>query len=399
MAWNHRTAVVAMAIAIQPVAGVFTAPVAPADLIAVSVPANDFSAITADDPTSTGAVWKSRRVYLGQNGTAGATIPLRGPGGVAPPAANAWVPGRVFQASGFAEIILAAPIPEVLVAGSTTNTLALAATRSATDDIYIGAPIQLAAVGTGFRATTLISDYVGATKVATIPETVVAPAAGAAYTIPAYLSYVLGTLSSPPPLLSMSIWRDKKRYDYRDWRPTAFSIDVPVANDQNTVFPSIDFSGRAIPVTIADDVSPVLPDAMLAVAPAPARGGKFSFDRTKLGHQDIKYALAIDVAAASNQNADAGQDQYDITGGTRTVTLDLNQMNVTDLDLGTRIANQTTFPLLSTWGLGSGNNFGMVLPGNVLDPLNPGDRNGFVNLTGNAWPVGTDKSAAFTIWW
>lgn len=399
MAWNHRSAVVAMALAIQPVPGVFTAPAAPADLIAVSVPANDFTAITADDPTATGAVWKNRRIYLGKNGTAGATIPLRGPGGAAPPALNAWVPGRVFQAAGWTEIRNAAPIAGVFQAGSTVSALVLAAAASAVDDTYLGAPVQTANVGAGFRGTTLISDYDGATKTATIPETIVAPAAGVAYTIPAYLSYVLGTLSTAPPLLSISVWRDKKRYDYRDWRPTAFSIDTPVANEQNTVFPSIDFSGRGIPAGVTDEASPALPDAMLNISPAPARGGKFVFDRIKIGHQDIRYALAIDVGAASNQNQDAGQDQFDITGGTRTISLDLNQMNVTDLDLETRIDNQTILPLLSTWGLGSGNNFGLVLPGNVLDPLNPGDRNGFVNLTGNAFPVGIDKSAAFSIWW
>jgi hypothetical protein len=399
MAWNHRSAIVAMAIAIQAVPNVFTAPAAPADLIAVSVPANDFTAITADDPTATGTIWRNRRIYLGKNGTAGATIPLRGPGGVAPPAANAWVPGRVFQAAGHAEIRNAAPIAGVFQAGSTVNSVILAAAASAVDDLYLGAPLQTANVGAGFRQTTLISDYDGATKTATIPETIVAPAAGDAYTIPAYLSYVLGTLTTPPPLLSISIWRDKKRYDYRDWRPTAFSVDVPVANDQNTVFPSADFSGRGVPVAVVDDVAPALPDAMMAISPAPARGGKFVFDRIKLGHQDIRFALAIDVAAASNQNQDAGQDQFDITGGTRTISLDLNQMNVTDLNLATRIDNQTIMPILSTWGLGSGNNFGLVLPGNVIDPLNPGDRNGFVNLTGNAYPAGIDKSAAFTIWW
>lgn len=388
-----------MAVAIQLVQGVFTPPVAPADLVAVSVPNNNFEAITADDPTATGAIWRAKRIYLGKTGTAGCTIPLRGPGGAAPPLANAWPQGRFFQSAGWAEIRNAAPIAGVTQAGSTPSTIVLAAAANPADDIYIGAPLQMAAFGTGFRATTLIQDYDGAGKIATIPETVVAPGAGVAYTIPAYLSYVLGTMSTSPPLLSISIWRDKKRYDYRDWRPTSFSVDMPVTNEANGVFPSVDVSGRGVPAGIVDEAAPVLPDSILNIPVPACRGGKFIFDRTKIGHQMLRFAINVDVAAASNQNQDRGQDGYDITSGNRSISLDLNQMNVTDLDVETRVDNQTELPILSTWGAGAGNRMGMILPNNVLDPLSPGDRNGFVNLTGDAAPVGVDKSAAFTIWW
>lgn len=399
MAWNHRSAVVAMAVAIQLVDGVFNAPVAPDDLLAVSVPNNNFESITADDPTATGAVWKANRIYLGKTGTAGATIPLRGPGGAAPPLANAWPVGRIFQSAGFTEIRNGAAIAGVFQAGSTTTALNLAAAASGVDDLYIGAPIQTANVGTGFRATTLISDYNGTTKVATIPETIVAPAAGVAYTIPAYLSYQLGTMSTSPPKLCVSIWRDKKRYDYHSWRPTSFSLDCPVTNEANSVFPSADFSGRGTPAGVADDVTPLLPQSILNVPVPACRGGKFIFDRVKIGHQSVRFAINIDVGAASNQNQDAGQDGYEITSGNRSISLDLNQMAVADLDLDARVDNQTIMPILSTWGAGAGNRMGLLLPNNVLDPFSPGDRNGFVNLTGDAAPVDTDKSAAFTIWW
>lgn len=399
MAWNQRSAVVAMAVAIQPVAGVFTAPAAPADVIAVSVPNNNYQSITADDPTATGTIWKAKPVYLGRSGTAGATVPLRGPGGAAPPALNAWPVGRVLQAAGFTEIRNAAAIAHVTIAGSTTTGVKFAVTESGVDDFYIGAPLQMAAIGTGFRATTLVADYDGAGQLATIPETIVAPGAGVAYTIPAYLSYVLGTLSTAPPLLSISIWRDKKRYDYKDWRPTSVTFDMPVTNDQNQVFPSIDFTGKAVPQAVADDVSPAVPQALLDVPVPPCRGGKWVLDRTKIGHQSTRYALNIDVNAPSNQNQDAGQDAYEITSGTRTVSLDLNQMAVADLDIDARCDAQTPLPILSTWGAGAGNRHGFLLPSVVLDAFSPGDRNGFVNLTGDAMPVPVDKSAAYTIWW
>jgi hypothetical protein len=397
MAWNHRSAVVAVAIAIQVAEGAFTTPTIPDDLIAVSVPNNNYESLTADDPTATGTIWKNRRIYLGKTGTAGATYPLRGYGATLP-AANAFPIGRVFQSAGFTEVRNTADIAATFQAGSTTTSVVLAAGASATDDFYIGMPINFALAGTGFRANTVIADYNGSTKTATLAETLgSAPAAAAAYTIKKSLTYVLGTVSTPGPLLSISIWRDKKRYDYMDWRPTAFSIDMPVTNDANAVFPSIDFSGRGKPAGVADDTSPALPSSILSLQPAPVRGGKFVFDQVKLGHQSLRFAIAFDLGAPSNQNQDQGQDSYQTTSGTRTITLDVNQMAVSDLNVDSLCDNQTIFPILSTWGLGTGNNFGAVLPNNVLDPLNPGDRNGFVNLTGDAQPVDADKSFAITI--
>lgn len=399
MAWNHASAIVAMAVCIQPVAGVFTAPTIPDHLIAVSVPNNNFEAITADDPTATGTIWKSKRVYLGKSGTAGASLPLRGPGGAAPPLANIWPVGYILQAAGYSEVRNGAAIPAVFQAGSTTNTVVMAAGSNATDDFYVGLPIQFAAIGTGFRATTLISKYNGTTKTATVPETIVAPVAGDAYTIPPYLAYVLGTISSAaPPRLSVRIYRDKKIYDYKDWRPTSLTFDEAVTNEANTVFPSLDFSGKGTPAGVSDGTTPNL-DTVLAVPVAPGRGGKFVMDRVKLGHQSTRFTLQIDVNAPSNRNADAGQDSYEITSGTRSIELDLDQMAVTDFDIESRIDNQTALAVLDTWGLGAGNRFGSLMPNVVLDPFSPGDRNGFVSLTGNAQMNVNDKSHGFAIWW
>lgn len=400
MAWNHRSAVVAMAVCIQLVEGVYTPPTLPDHIVAVSVPNNNYESITADDPTATGAVWRSRRIYLGRTGTSGATIPIRGPGGAAPPALNTWPVGFFFQAAGCAEIRQAAPAIEAFQAGSSTVAVVLANTRSAVDDTYIGTPITFAEAGTGFRATTLIQDYTGATRTANLGETLgAAPAAAGAYTIPAHLSYRLGTLTTAPPLLSMVIWRDGKAYRYKDWRPTSFSVDEPVTNEANSVFPSIDVSGKCTPAGVADEVGPLVPDSVLAISPAACRAGKWCLDRTKLGHQSTRFVINVDVGAPSNQNADAGQDAYVITGGNRSVTLDVNDMAVADFDFETRVDNQTIMPILSTWGAGAGNRFGMILPNVVLDPFNPGDRNGFVNLTGDAQPTDVGNSMAFTIWW
>lgn len=389
-----------MAFAIQVSAGTFIQPSSATDLLAVANPTNQVDPVTATDPTATGAVWDANRVFLGKTATIGGQIPLRGPGGAAPPAANAWVPGRILQSGGWAEIRKAATSTGAVAAGSTTTTIVLANTESAVDDFLLGAPVQHTAIGTGFRATTLISDYVGATKTATLPETLGgAPVAATTYTIPAYLSYVLGTLTAPGPYLSVSIWRDKKRYDYRDFQPSSIAIQVPVANEANTGFPDATFSGKAIVQAVADEASPILSAATLAVPIAPARDGKFYLDRVKLGHQQTTFTVATTVAAASNQNQAAGQDAYDIIGGSRTIALDLNEMAVTDFDITGREDNQTVMTVFETWGLGLGNRWGLVLPNICLDPFSPGDRNGYVNLTGNAYTTDIDKSAALTIWW
>lgn len=403
MAWNQRSRVLAMAFAVQVASGTFLQPAAATDLLAVANATNTNEPLTADDPTATGAIWDSPAVRLGKRATIGGTVPLRGPGGAAPGAAGSYVPGRILVSGGWSETRSQTAIAGVLQAGSTTNALTLGAGESAVDDFYLGVPITSAPIGTGFQQTTLIRDYLGASKTAVLAETLgAAPAAGVAYTIPPYLAYRLGTLTTGQTYLSCSVWRDKKRYDYRDFSPTSIALNVPVANDANTSFPDMTFSGNAIEVGVYDDITPTNSPAFaaqLAVAIAPARGGKFYLDSVKLGHQSMSFTVATTVGAASNQNQAAGQDGYDILSGNRTIALDLNQMAVTDFDLLARENNQTTVPILSTWGLQAGNRFGLVIPNAVLQPFSPGDRNGYVSLTGNAQTVDVNNSAAFTIWW
>lgn len=400
MAWNHRSRVVAVAIAVQAGAGQFQQPNPATDLIAVASATNTHDAITAADPTATGTVYESNRVFFGKTATIGGTIPLRGPGGAQPPALGAWAPGRILAAGGWAEVRKAAATNGAVGAGSTTTAIQLANTESAVDGFLIGAPIQHASVGAGFQQTSIVMAYSGGTTTAFIPETLGAvPANGTNYTIPAYLSYIQGTLSGAPVYLSMSIWRDKKRYDYRDLQPSSIAFNVPVANEANTSFPDMTFQGKALIQAIVDDASPALSSAVLGIPVPPARGGKFYLDRVKLGHQQLGFTTNYTVAGASNQNQASGQDNYDILSANRQVTMDINQMAVADFDFHGREDAQTKMPVLSTWGMGAGNKFGLVLPSVCLDPFSPGDRNGYVSITGNAYVTEVDKAAALTIWW
>lgn len=400
MSWNHRSKIAAVALVIQSVAGTFSAPTS-ADTMPVSNLTNTDDMISATDPTLTGAIWDVNRIYLGRTSTVGFTMPLRGPGGAAPPVAGAWVPGRALRAAGFSEIRTGTPVTGVTAAGSTTSALALAAAESSVDDFWIGAVIQTAAVGTvgTVKGSTVIMDYVGSSKMASIGETIVAPGTGVNYTIPAQLTYLLGTLTTAPPLLSISVWRDKVRYDYRDCVVASFTFDAPTANEQNTTFPSIEFSFKGVLVGKYDDVTPVVAASQLAIVPPANRGGKFALDRTKLGHASFRMGMTASTGAQANANQDAGQDGYDILSGSRTIEYDLNSMNVADFDLETRINNQTIMPVESVWGGGAGNRFALSVPNHVLDPMSPGDRNGYVNLTGGGNSVDVDKSMAFSVFW
>lgn len=398
MSWNHRDRLFALGVALQPTPGQFVLPGLDG-LIGMSSPTNGDDAITAADPTQTGTIWDAPRIFLGLTGSGGGTIPLRGPGGSGPPAANAWPLGIIMQACGFAELRRAtAQAATALVAGSTTTTANLATTESAIDDFLVGVPVQNAAFGTGFRATTLIQDYIGATRTALLAETLGTAPSGT-YVLPAALTYQLGTLASPPPLFSVSVWRDKKRYDYRDCVITSWSIDIPVGNEANTVFPSIDFAMKGVPIAPVDATTPALPQSVLNVPVAPARGGKFFLDKIKLGHTGIKTNIGLTNGAASNQNQDAGQDGYDILSGSRTIDLTLNQMNVSDFDLDSRVRQQVLLAAMSMWGGGAGNNMGLLVPGMYLDPQKPQSQNGYVTLAGNAFPAVLDKGIAFSVWW
>ncbi len=399
MAWNHKSRVVAMAVAIQSVAGTFTTPTS-ADIIAVAPPTNGEDIVSTEDPTATGSIWAAPRVYLGKTGNMGATAPIRGPGGVTPPAANAWPMGRVLQAAGFAEVRTASAVTGTAAAGGSTTSIIMVGT-SATDDFYLGMPIQHATIGTAgtTKGNSLIVDYNGTTKVTTLGETVGSAIVAGAYNIPPNLVYQLGTLSTAGPLLSVTVWRDKKRYDYRDVRLTQLTFDMPVANEANQTYPSIEFQMKGLIAAVTDSTTPALTTAQLSTI-APYRNGKFCLDKVALGHQSTKMQIGADVAGASNAAAAEGQDGYETMSGTRSFDMDLNQMAVTDFDIDTRVNNQTTISSMSLWGLGAGNRFGFAVPEIVLNPLNnPGDRNGFVNLTGNAAFVGVDKSATFTVWW
>ena len=396
MSWDHRSKIFAIGVALQPTPGQFVLP-GVGGLIGVSSPTNTRDAITAADPTQTGTIWDAPRVFLGTTGTAGGTIPIRGWGSGAVPLANQFALGLIMQACGFTELVRSADTAATAVgAGSTTTAITLANSESSVDDFYLGQMIQNPAFGSGLRSYTQIQDYIGATKSALLAETLGSAPSGT-YVIPAGLTYVLGTLAANPPRLSVSVWRDKVRYDYMDCVITSWGLDVPVGNEANTVFPSLDFTMKGTPVPRSDTTTPALPQSVLNVPVPAAKGGKFNLDRVKLGHVGVKMNIALTAGAPSNQNQDAGQDGQVLQSGSRTLDLTLNQMNVSDFDLEARENNQTNVSMQSIWGMGSGNRMGLMVPAMFLDPSSPQEANGFVTLAGQGFPSNLDKGVALAL--
>jgi len=387
------------ALTIQPTQGVYNEPNSNTDMIPISSPDNGSDPITADDPTENGALWNSPRQLIGRRGRAGATVMLRGPGGSAPPAAGAWGIGRILQAAGFTELRNATAITGTAQAGGTTSSIVLASSESAVDDFYKGMPIQHANIGAAdtIRGTSLVRGYTGANKSAVLMETMGAAVAAGTYRIPPCLAYVL-SIGGNIPLLSAKVWRHRKAYRYRDCALNAFALNIPVANDQNTDLPSIEFSMVGVPEQSSDELTPTIPQSFLTPVPA-AKAGKFAFAGLKLGHQSLRLEFALETGAPPNQNFDAGQEAYEIMSGSRTQNLDLNEMLRATLDLDNLVDTQTPVATLSGWGSAPGQRFLAGVPNAYLDPLSPTGRNGFLGVSGTASPSDIDRSLALTCMW
>ena len=392
MASKERIA--ALGVTIQPTPGTFNAP-GVNDLIPISSPDNGEDIISTDDDTLTGALWSAPRQFLGSRGRAGATARLRGPGGATPPAAGVWPLGRILMAAGFTEIRNAAAITATVAANADASAVVLDAAASAVDDFYNGYPIQHAGIGSGIRGTSMVRDYVGSTKKATLMETLGAAISAGSYTIPPGLFYILST-GLAIPALSCSVWRHKVRYDYRDCALNSFAINIPVANEQSTETPSVEFSMVGVPITPTDQNALSVPDSAMTPVP-PARAGKFVLLNTKVGHQSLRLEFGLESGAPPNQNNDTGQEAYEILSGNRTVSLDVNQMLQSELNIKAAVDAQTSTSIMSIWGLGSMNRFAVGIPEAVLDPLGVAGRNGFVGVSANASPTNVDKSISIAV--
>lgn len=307
----------------------------------------------------TGTVHRPGAQLVGETIEVSGKAYLRGPGGSVVPAADAWIPGRLMQAAGFTEVRVATAIPPAAeaAAAGTTTAVTLGATAVGTSDLYRGFMLDLAALASGRpKRFTMIQGY-SAAKVAQLAETL-----GAAYNIglqqiPQQLVYQLSPGANPPSL-SMIGNAGGKRYSMAGMTPTSFRLNLPTASRDAQEPPSIEF-------TMSGKIEAVADAAPLVVTPAntppPFRNGKLFVDRVPLGGSSLTIDLNAQSAFAPNPNELDGYETGLLTQTTRTVNMVLNQVADSVINLRDLARNQTLFPILGMWGLGSGNAFGLIV--------------------------------------
>ena len=348
----------ALAIAVQADAITRATISTPADLLPHANQRSANESFTVANPEYTGSIHSVGDAVLGRSAAMSFDVMMRGPGGSAPPAANTYVPGRIWRAAGFEEIIFATPLTEALVAGGVntgaTTTVRLGTGASSVNGFYVGFTIQFAGLngGSGVRSTSQIIAYDGVTKTATLGEKLAAVPTGN-YTIPPQLVYRLNP-DAQPTYLTFDKWLDRKRYFQQNGIPSALSMTFPTSNRGDTALPimSVSIAGDINESQAeADEVAPLTPP--LGSIP-PFRDGKLALDGVYVGGAQVVYDHGIRVGFPPNPNRASGNDAGQIVQTQRSVNMNLNEV-LLSVQARNSLANlQTSVPLMLQYGLVAG---------------------------------------------
>jgi len=295
------------------------------------------------------------------------TLRGSGTGGVVPETSAA------LQASGFAEKITAADISDTAQAGG-ANTITLAAGASATDDEYLGMVINIDG-GTGTGQSSVIVDYNGTTKVATVAANwTTQPDITSTYTIPANVLY--RPASSGLPTATVGMWQHSTQTGQNSRLTTiagassTFSLELAT---RGKAMMSFDFTGKLLaPSDVAHpgdavfDTEPGRPfiDADVLLGGVAVKFGRFTLD------------LGSEINLADDPAATYGYDTADITA--RKVTGSINPYMS---DLATRnnfavFQAATEQSLWLRWGPSAGKRVSIMVPQLQLTGADDGDNNG-----------------------
>lgn len=365
------------------------------DRIAVANLRMQPQAITAENPEYTGSIDRKGPIVLGATWDLSFDVLIRGPGGSAPPAADAFLFGRALRSLGFTEQVVSAAVPVAAEAlggsGNTTAIAALGASATATDDLYTGFAIQLATLGTIGQAESLamIHDYVGTGKLASIAQT-----AGSAYSgnyqIPKQLAYTLSPTGTPP-LLTLSRWAGNRRYDFGDMAPSSarltFPTSAPGATDYSRL--SVTYSGEL--VDYADEAAPVVSTSL---AIPPFKGGKQHVDGLAMGGSSFSIDLGLRTGFPPNPNSDTGADPNQLVERRRTVSLTLNQVAKSVKDFIAHANAQDNHYMQALYGLASGNYCGVMLSGMRFNFPSEAEEGAFLAHQLEAYIDSADKTVA-----
>ncbi|WP_333840480.1 hypothetical protein [Novosphingobium sp.] len=359
----------AVALAIQVAVDAFTAPTTPADLMPVSNLKLDIAGVTLANDEYTGSPFKNADTVAGKKVTLSYTIKLRPPGGVAIPAANAFLLGRVLQAAKFTELRTSAAIPvapEALSAGSTTGAT-LGAGAAATADLYKGMAISLAGMGTSYKERMSALRSYASSKVVAFVETFGSPVSGN-YQIPSQISYMRDVSSADPILLSQQVWLDGHRFDLLNCRVTQMQIQVPTSTKDQAAYPEMNVTFDATISANSEQATPAVPPA--GTIPL-YKDGDGWLAGTRVGLRSFTLDLGVQTENPPNPNKVDGVDAAELVGGVAKVSMVRQKYRPSTIDTLALADAQAYQPFFAQWGSAAGALVQIVVPDGRLNYQNP----------------------------
>ena len=378
----------AASLAVQPGA-IFVAPTTPDYQVAQTINL-DFASITAESNEYTGNIHKLAPEVIGERVTVTLRWLLRAPGGVAPPAAGTFIPGRALVSAGFTEQLTAAAIPaaaEAVTAGSTTQaTLGIGAAASL--NLYKGMAINLASQGTYPASLSMIKDY-SAAKVAKFPETFGAALSGT-YQIPRQIGYVLSA-ATPSQRMMSRIHFDTVSYDLFNMVPTQITIGLPTAGRDSQEFSYVEVTYDA---EISDWGAIAAPALAPLGNPPLYRCGDQWVANKQLGGTGFTITIDFTTERPANQNTCNG-DPAEMIETRRSVSLNLNHNSKATIDLrDLALVTKGYHSLWGQFGYSSGGIISVLIPEARFDVPNITENGSFVGQTVNMLIDGADKAIA-----
>lgn len=377
----------ACAIALQTTRGTFDEPTQPDDLMLISQLRPNFTPITLPNDEYTGSVVKNGDAVIGSRKSFSFNVKIRPPAAL--PAANEFLLGRLLQACKLTEVRDAVGIPAEAEGGSSTTTAAnLGTSAGTTDDQYNGYPLVISDNGTGYkRQITSIVDYVGSTKLASLPETLgSAPAANVA--IPPFLAYMRSVTDDAPPLLSMQFWLDGFAYDMRDISVTSAQLVFPTSTRDQGAFCELQVTVEGILDDYYDEATPSLPTA--GTIPL-FKDGDMWLNRVAIGGSTFAIDLGITSENPPNPNETDGSDAPEIVESVARITQTRQRYSKATIDTLGLSEAQTAVPFWAQYGSGGGDMVQVLAPAVRLAPPAPDMGGNLINEQGDLLVDANDR--------
>lgn len=317
----------AVVLSIQEVTpGTEETPSAAVDAIRVESPTIDFNANVVETNETTGSLDSEAPIIGGMTASIGWDVYLKG----ADAAGTAPEYGELLKACAFAETVTAAAVPaapEACAAGGTTTSVELGVSASSTDQAYRGMPLELTGV---VAASTFISDYDGATKIATVTDTLSgAPGITTNYQIPVNVLY--GPASINIPSHTVYMYMDGLLYKFVGVRGTVRLVMTAGSAGRLTFAMTglfLSKSDVAVPVQTVDDTpKPIWRNGKMLVGRIPSGLQEFSIDAGVglINPPDPNQVEGFDVAEAVTRNMVGQIDPNETLIATRDIMTDFRQ--------------------------------------------------------------------------